>query len=288
MTPLLCMINERRLAHLTVTGFDPLTDARIRSHLNACPSCRASAKSLSRLASDLMESIDLPEGRADMDEIVWMRIAAARWMNRGHRRMPAFAGSLAVAALLTAIWGARHISTDSGVAPQSGLRTTDAILALAPEDARGHRDGDPRTKVTRSRSGWNRHSANRGMGANSTRHMPRERRHSAQMRFASTKVPQRTSMRSAFTPALQQAAWERWGVYCESYGDYRSAAAAYENALRIGGDAALAFQAGRAAECGGDVEKAIDYYAQVLKQENTVKPLPEKGSLPWNDGPHTA
>lgn len=83
-------------------------------------------------------------------------------------------------------------------------------------------------------------------------------------------------------------AWTRWGAYYEYHGDYRSAEAAYAQALDKSRDPALVFSAGRAAECAGDVAQAVGFYTRILSQPSKTDNQPKKGSLLWTDEFDTA
>jgi predicted Zn-dependent protease len=77
--------------------------------------------------------------------------------------------------------------------------------------------------------------------------------------------------------------WKRWAEYYESRGDYRAAEAAYASALEKSPDPNLTFNAGRTAECAGDVVQAVDYYTRILKQVSQTEHQPKKGSILWTD-----
>ena len=99
----------------------------------------------------------------------------------------------------------------------------------------------------------------------------------------SVKVSSTLSMRKQ--PAPQQMAslntvkWEQIGAWYEAGGDHRSALAAYAKAFEDRPTPELAFTAGRAAECAGDISSAVDFYARALEPKNESEPEPEKGSV---------
>ena len=83
-------------------------------------------------------------------------------------------------------------------------------------------------------------------------------------------------------------AWTKWGQYYETRGDYWSAEAAYSRAVAKSADPSLAFSAGRAAECAGDVALAVDYYTRILKQVTQTEHQPKKGTMLWTEDLDTA
>lgn len=90
----------------------------------------------------------------------------------------------------------------------------------------------------------------------------------------------KTQQQVARLPA--EVTWASWGAWYEQQGDYERAAAAYRNAEALAarkvspsGPAVstyqYTYQAGRTAECAGDVSAAIDYYSKMLSGATTAQ-----------------
>ncbi len=92
----------------------------------------------------------------------------------------------------------------------------------------------------------------------------------------------------------QTVTWDQMASWYEYQGDYRSAAAAYVQAVRESPTDSRVFNAGRTSECAGDVAQAIEYYARFLKHEREQESHsqqevpPTKGTSLWNENRDSA
>jgi tetratricopeptide (TPR) repeat protein len=105
---------------------------------------------------------------------------------------------------------------------------------------------------------------------------------------------QLVSATKTYSSGRQPVSWEQTAFWYEYQGDYRSAAAAYEQAAPERPTDSVMFNAGLASECAGDVAQAIEYYARVLKHERQQESQskqdsqPKKGTRKWNENQDSA
>jgi len=263
---LLCRWVQRGCARRVVNG-SPMW-AWQEEHLARCAACARSAGALGVLARALAGSLGLSEPSDSFTEAVMSRLdvrlptTPRRWKARlagWHALVGAVVlGAVALTAPVRppAPPPGRAGSPHSRPGP-SVARTSRSPMRLAPAPL-------PRSRP-RPRHGERVHS----------RRLPRHRLLAVQ--------PARPTPTPAPAQPADALVWIRWAGWLEAHGDYRRAAAAWSALHRAGAGPVAGFRAGRAAECAGDVQQAVEHYSQLLDPEPQPAPEQEKGTRRWID-----
>jgi hypothetical protein len=247
----------------------------VEAHLKECADCRAYASDLSRLRDELQTS--LPHLRPD--PMLTERILAgleirqtARPARRFGRRL-AWSSTAAVAAAL-ALWTATLVSLRDPSAARRDLTTHDGTGGVARTTTRPASPNVPRVRVARNTAP----TATVRSGSRTIRRAPRR----AAPRPTRRPEPKRTAPRRRTPSPIQWISIAQW---YQRWGDPLRAARAYGFALQDERtpDPGLALEAGRAAEAGGDVGAALEYYIQALDRERSTSGPEQKGSLRWHE-----
>lgn len=244
-------------------------------HLAACPACTREFDGLRAMRRGLAESLVAAEASDGFADAVWERLSACT-PGRGSA-IRAVAVAVAFCGLIAVLVRpvppldmrpqARSVSAQTAASAAGRLKT--AIHSLA--------------------------TASAGLAASPSKKRPLYRR---RLRFARVKprpsrqiVEQHRAVVASKNPPAPSLTGSlvRLAFWYECRGDYQSASAAYGQAARERPTDSLLFDAGRTSECAGDVERAVEFYARMLKRElrQDLQPRqdsePRRGTRPWNE-----
>lgn len=270
-------------------------------HVEACASCRDYRAEMLALDSSLRALAPASQATPDVEQGVWREVDR-RLDARGPQVSPlrkyvalAGLGALAVIVALFARGRTRPSPAEDRGAPPVVIAqhgTTQDQTHTPPMVASGTKEPSPRKKAPAV-------AKERPRRLIALHRRPRHRRHSGDYRIAKKQSqPAKSAVQVARLDERKplgpppHVAWAAWGAWYEQRGEYDRAALAYERAEAAAGKASpsipviYSYEAGRAAECAGDVSTAIDYYAKMLSRTSGSNAKPRdtkegKGAQIW-------
>ena len=288
-----CYLIQRKLASLAVSSLSGRAVSRVEEHISRCDSCRGQLQKLENLSRELRDCIAAPQPSSGFCDITWDRLVTTAAV-RPRPWISALAFGAAVVVVLTVGVWARQFSAGSrsplpAPSPIANSSQSRGANASATET---HTNGPPNKVANLPAKATPRPGSRTSTAKKIRRHYPKRiLRPQVIARGPGMSNVWKTGPKSVqpqTTPLTQSATWTQWAAWYESYGDFRSAEAAYAAALAVTPDPALEFHAGRAAECAGDVAQAVDYYSRLLKQDSRNEAGPKKGSMLWNEAHDSA
>lgn len=286
MRKLACLWWKQALAeHATDDRIIP-ENSHLAKHLERCPACVRDLAWYRATHRNLQGSLSAERATSDFADAAWARFTAIPSPHPASgivRALPVAVCAAGLALLLVV----RH--PWSSAPTNSPDRTAFAVTQPMEK-------GTTQPTVRMAESGRSLHGT--ALTTAGTREKVIDRPHTARRheirrtrshRSWARRKPNRTDKQFASNSRLPNFSWERLASWYEVQGDYRSAAAAYDQAVRESPTEAREFNAGRTAECAGDIAQAITYYAHILTNERaqespTQQNTPsEKGPSQWNE-----
>ncbi len=274
-----CSRTRRTVERAAALGQPLPQDARTTEHLRSCARCRTYAADLAHLNEALDASLAQVEALPSLTDRI---MANLEIRTPSKRPVLSFAhaawGSTAIASAALALWILWPAAAPKmAVQPLGGSGEPQQALAKVTPDV-------PVAPVAPSAQAGASHERTKPQPA-----VVRARRRSVQptapVALASAKTPAASAQQP---PSSQQ--WAEAGEYYAESGDQLRAARAYGCAAKMDRThgSGLALEAGRAAEAGGDVGSALDYYIQALEDSPSNGSQPQKGTMrtPDDDQPH--
>ncbi len=299
MNPI-CRFVEKIAAESAVRGEASPPSQLAARHLDRCPKCRKALHGVLAIAHELSTiklKIDAPNRFADE---AWSKLQHAQ-AAREHaptKRLALAAGIVVAAAALAVLVHSLAPSKLSIMPLKVVQAKRQDTAAFARNETRIAAVGETKKADANVRTAPSTRTARlKSAGPlKSPKTVRHKRRHlisgKAMLAIRPATMPAKThtsltkvAAKSVIDPVT---AWRKWGEYYEYRGDYWSAEAAYSRAVAKSSDPSLAFSAGRAAECAGDVAQAVDYYTRILKRANQTEHEPKKGSMLWTEDLDTA
>jgi len=299
---LICRASDRALARLAASGTAEPEAPWLRRHLGRCEGCRAAWEAYRRMGEVLPEALEAPVADDRFVAGVWTAIDAHPAGHKAGRRVAAWNWAVAAAAVAALV-----LTVANSLGPRQGdsAKTDPGALQVAaagdPLDTRPQSSGMTGQGAQRAAGTTDARKATAPKVAKRSEASPRRQtvrrlteRESAAARAAiqrmlrrrlanSGTVPQARSASSSATEATTTTAssWLDWARYYESQSNHASAAYAYRQAWREGGDTSTAYAAARTSEAAGDIVGAVEFYARILDDSEPQR-APIEGSSHHN------
>jgi len=290
-----CLRFKRALARITADDGEIPADGAIARHLESCEACARELAWFRSAGHALQKSLTAEQAGAGFTDATWARLSAA-----GRPRRSPVGVVMAVSAGCTAMIVfallIRHSPAPTGL-PSHDLTPTVSTKRV-PNIGGGSLTEKkiPKSPLSGTGIAATHPEKNSSDPPAAIRHrrgvLPRGGRRIARRLRIKTATPL-VSAADKHAPEAQPIPWEQIASWYEYQGDYRAAEATYLQAVRADPSEAHLFNAGRTAECAGDVAQAIEFYTHVLKHEHAQESparqeLPsEKETSPWNEHSHS-
>jgi len=271
-----CLCCERLLSYRVIEACSLPESGWIRRHTDGCLACAESWRELSQLTRRLSDVNQSPSDGPSQRAAILERTAK---LPGPPRNRLATSTAFAAAAILLVVWFASRpdrISEPSLNAPVvilSQRSSSKVTIAEVPKSIDKRKTPATERKATKAYS----KQARQKRRVRIRRPVMLARAIDSVERTPNTSVSQEPAHQQ--TASITTVKWEQIGAWYEAGGDHRSALAAYAKAFEDRPTPELAFTAGRAAECAGDISSAVDYYARALEPKSESESEPEKGSV---------